>query len=234
MEKMKKLIIIGGKGNALSIASMVESNNQLNPEWEILGFFNDSDAIGSYIGDYQVIGRPEDMKSEKYNDVNYIYALITLPYGENNTKRLEEIGLPLERFATIIHHSAYVSQYSQIGFGVVIMPFVYIGPNTRISNHVTLLAGSSLGHDSVLNDYSYLGNNAIIGAYVTVGKGVFIGTNATIIERVTLNEWCAVGIGSVIIRDVETKKVVAGNPARLISERVFSVFDPDKKTLENN
>ena len=224
---MKKLIVVGGRGNGATIASLVEDINREEPTWELLGFFNDSDPIGTILNDYPVSGRPEDMVRREYDDVHFIYTpLLSMPYGKINAERLENIGLPPERFATLIHPSASIARHSQIGYGVAIMPMAHVRQNTKIGNHVTLLFGSSVGHDSTVADYSYIGNNAIIGAHVKLGKGVYLGTNATTLERVTLGEWCLVGIGAVVIRDVPPMAVVVGNPARFIRERTFETFKP--------
>jgi acetyltransferase EpsM len=102
----------------------------------------------------------------------------------------------------------------------------HVRQNAEIGKHVTMLYGSSMGHDSRAADYCYLANNAIIGAHVCLEKGVYLGTNAATIERITLGEWCLAGIGAVIIRDVAPMAVVVGNPARRIKERTFDVFQP--------
>ncbi len=226
---MKRLIIVGGRGNGATIASLVEDINQKEPTWELLGFFNDSDPVGTIINDYPVVGRPEDMARLEYDGVYFNYTpLLSMPYGKTNAERLERIGLPPERFATLVHPSASVSRHSQIGYGVSICPMVHVRQNTAIGNHVTMLFGSSLGHDSTTADYSYISNNAIIGAHVKLEKGTYLGTNATTLERVTLGEWCLVGIGTVVIRDVPPMAVVVGNPARFVRERTFRTFEPNK------
>lgn len=221
---MKKLIIVGGRGNGLTVASLVEDINREEPlSWALLGFFNDSDPIGTVLNGYPVLGRPEDMV--KYKDVFFVYApLLAMPYGKPNAERLEKMGLPPERFATLIHPSAWIATHTQIGHGVVIMPMAHVRQNTVIGNHVTLLCGSSVGHDSTVADYSYLGHSVVIGAQVKLEKGAYLGTSVTTLERVTLGEWCLVGIGAVVIRDVPPWAVVAGNPTRYIRERTFEQF----------
>lgn len=221
---MKKIIIIGGKGNGETIASLIEDINEAKPTWDLLGFFNDVDSSGEEIFGYPVIGCPEDMASTKFKDVYFIYALISLPYGKNNSERLEQFDIPIERFATLIHPTALISKNTEIGNGVAIMPMVHVRQNVKIGNHVTLLYGASVGHDTTIENYSFIGNNAILGSYNKVRKGVFIGTNATTIEKVILDNWCVVGIASVVIRNVSSEIVVAGHPAKFLKKRKFKQF----------
>jgi acetyltransferase EpsM len=179
------------------------------------------------INDYPVLGRPEAMTSNEYADVYFSYnPLLSMQYIKNNAHRLERMGLPDERFATIIHPTTFISRYAQIGFGVVIMPLAHVRQNARIGNHCTLLYGASLGHDSVMEDFSYLGNNAVTGSEVVMEKGSFLGTNSSTRERLRIGKWSVVGLGSVVIQDVKTMTVVAGNPARFVKERSFEVFTP--------
>ena len=49
-----------------------------------------------------------------------------------------------------------------------------------------------------------------------VKRGASIGSNATIRSRVTIGEDAIVGAGSVVLKDVPPRAVVAGNPARII------------------
>jgi acetyltransferase EpsM len=227
---MKKLIIIGGMGNGSVVASAVDDINDENqkngrdPAWEMLGFLNDGDPVGTVINGYPVLGVPEDITETRFQDVEIFFALISLRYGDNNAKRLENMGLSKDRFATIIHPTAIISKHAMIGKGVAIMPLVHIGPNCEIGNHVSLFGNCFVGHNSKLADYTYVANNACIGADVKLEKGSYLGTNATTLEGVTLGGWCIVGIGSVVIRDIPPMTIAAGNPAKVIRERAFETF----------
>ncbi len=55
---------------------------------------------------------------------------------------------------------------------------------------------------------------------VTIGDGVWIGTGAIILAGVTIGDRAVVGAGSVVTSAVPSGTVVAGNPARVMSEGV--------------
>jgi acetyltransferase-like isoleucine patch superfamily enzyme len=53
---------------------------------------------------------------------------------------------------------------------------------------------------------------------VTIGDGVWIGTGAIVLAGVTIGDGAVIGAGSVVTSAVASGTVVAGNPARVISE----------------
>lgn len=53
---------------------------------------------------------------------------------------------------------------------------------------------------------------------VSIGHNVWIGGGAIILPGVTIGDRSVIGAGSVVVHDVPTAKVVAGNPARIIRQ----------------
>ncbi|MDM5061842.1 hypothetical protein OB934_03300 [Aeromonas salmonicida] len=47
-------------------------------------------------------------------------------------------------------------------------------------------------------------------------KGCSIGANATILPGIILGEYCMVGAGAVVTKDVPPYAVVIGNPAKIV------------------
>ena len=214
---MKKLIIIGGRGNGTVILSTVHDYNKKAfywDKWEVLGFLNDFET--EPINGYPILGKIDKETADKYQDCYFYYALISVKMNHTFLHKLLDLKIPLERMATIIHPTAVISDTAKIGFGVSIQPFVSVNANAVIHNYVQVFAQALIGHDSILNDYSYIANNACVGANVVLKKGAYLGTNSTTLENITIGEWAVVGIGSVVIRDVPDFAKVAGNPVKII------------------
>lgn len=98
------------------------------------------------------------------------------------------------------------------------MPSVTISPDAKVGNHTHMYANSFLGHNSEIGDYCFIANNAAIGAMVKAEEGAYFGTNCSIRERVTIGRYAIIGMGAVVLNDVEPYTIVAGNPARKIGE----------------
>ena len=51
---------------------------------------------------------------------------------------------------------------------------------------------------------------------ITVGSNVWFGAGVTVCPGVTIGDNCAIGAGSVVVRDIPANCVAAGNPCRVI------------------
>ena len=65
-------------------------------------------------------------------------------------------------------------------------------------------------------EFLSIANNATVGGNIHVQKGVHIGTNASIREDIEIGEFSVIGMGSVVLKNVPPRCVVAGNPAKII------------------
>jgi acetyltransferase EpsM len=218
---MKKIIIIGGYGNGTVAASTIEDVNKDagKKHWDILGFLNDFET--EPINGFPVLGKVTYEDAARFLEDENIYFLYTLISVKLNFKfihKLHDLKIPSHRFATIIHPTSVVSKFAELGNGVVIQPFVSVGPNVKIEDHVQIYAQSLIGHNATLKNYSYIANNACVGASVVLEEGAYLGTNCSTIENVTIGKWAVVGMGAVVIWSVDDYTKVVGNPARVIGK----------------
>jgi acetyltransferase EpsM len=217
---MKKLVILGGSGIGMIAASVA---NDLG-YFEILGFLNDVEPIGSNIGKFKkipVIGKTEDV--DRYlldEEVFFFIAYVGMQREEEIFMKINSLNIPSNRYATLIHPTAIIPRgFCKIGNGVLIAPLAQLSPDTTLEDNCMMLANSFLGHDSVMRKFAHIASNSVIGANVDVGRAVHIGTNATIIEKIRIGDFSLVGTGSVVLQDIEENSIVVGNPARLLRRK---------------
>ena len=212
----KKILVIGGAGNGTVIASTIVDLTKVSNEWELWGYLNDSGEIDSLIEGYPIVGRVKEAKRFNLPNVYFIYALTTVKKAKERFELLQSLDLPREKYATVIHPTAVVAHSAQIGYGVVLMPQVVVGPDVLIGDHAQVYAQGFLGHHAKLGDFCFIANNASVGGFVDIQRGTHVGSNSSILERVTVGEWSLIGLGSVVLKDVLPYTKVAGNPARMI------------------
>ena len=213
---MKKIIIIGGRGNGTLALSIVEAINTEKKEWEILGFFNDFEKE---IDGYPVIGKINFESTKKYlkqENVYFFYTLLSTKFNHKYLYRYTDLKIPKERFATLIHPTAFLEKSAKIGYGVFIHALSYVGLNVNISDHVLIFQQAIVGQNSNLENFSYVAPRVCLGARVHLKEGAYIGTSASILEDSTIGKWALIGIATVVLRSVDNYDKVVGNPARII------------------
>lgn len=118
-----------------------------------------------------------------------------------------------------------IGKSCNIGQNVVVSPDVVLGNNVKVQNNVSIYTGviceddvflgPSMVFTNVINPRSAV-NRKSEYAKTHVKRGVSIGANATIVCGITLGEYCFIGAGAVVIRDVKPYALVVGNPAKHI------------------
>lgn len=88
--------------------------------------------------------------------------------------------------------------YLSHGFGVVVNPSAVIGNNCTISQFTTI--------------------GAVEGKAAVVGDNVYIGPSVCLVENVSVGNNSIIGAGAVVVKDVPANTIVAGVPAKVISE----------------
>ncbi|KJG02560.1 acyltransferase [Photobacterium angustum] len=101
-----------------------------------------------------------------------------------------------------------------IGNNVTIKSGVYLWDGIRIEDDVFIGPCVAFTNDKTPRSKQY--PEAFLTT--TVKKGASIGANATILPGITLGEYCMVGAGAVVTKDVPAYAVVVGNPARVVSK----------------
>jgi UDP-2-acetamido-3-amino-2,3-dideoxy-glucuronate N-acetyltransferase len=120
---------------------------------------------------------------------------------------------------------AVIGARCSLGQNVVVMNGVRIGDNCKIQNNVSLYEGVELEQDvfcgpsmvftNVVNPRSHVSRKTEYRRTL-VKRGASIGANATIVCGATLGDYCFIGAGAVVTRDVAGYALMAGVPARRI------------------
>lgn len=87
---------------------------------------------------------------------------------------------------------------------------IHIKENTLIASGVTILS----------HDHCKRINNQPLLADTYIGKNCFIAVGATILPGLHIGDEVIVGAGSVVTKDVPSRAIVAGNPARIIRQNI--------------
>lgn len=162
-----------------------------------------------------------------FEDLNKEFAgiefkiLIAIGYAQMNNIRkkiyteCKESGYGI---ATYISKTAIL--YSQnIEEGCIIMPNVYVGPNSIIGKCNIIASSCCLSHDNKLGAFNFVSSSVVFGGYSKVKSNCFIGLNSTIRDGITIEEYSLIGSASNLLKSTEKYGVYVGNPARKIENK---------------
>jgi acetyltransferase-like isoleucine patch superfamily enzyme len=150
----------------------------------------------------------------------------------------------LIRSHTVIYEGNVIGRNFQTGHGVLIRENnrigddVSIGSNSCIEHHIKIEDRVRIHSQVFIAEFSVLEEGCWIGPKVaftnayhplcpkvkeclrgpTIKRGAKIGANSTILPNIIIGEEALVGAGSVVVEDVPPRKVVVGNPARVIKD----------------
>lgn len=208
---MKDIIIVGASGLGREIADWIEDINEVSPTWNILGFLDDNlEALKGYPSDYKVLGKISDWNPKP--DQWFVCGLAFPEVKRHCVGLLQAKGA---KFATIIHPTALISKFAEIGEGTVITQRSGLNTNTKVGKFVTLLE-SRMGHDSSIGDFSTLSGDCNINGHVSIGQDVYVSCGVSIAPSKKIGDGAKIGIGSIVISNVKPGVTVFGNPAKKI------------------
>jgi sugar O-acyltransferase (sialic acid O-acetyltransferase NeuD family) len=211
------LVIVGAGGFARETAAAVAAVNGQSPQWRLLGFLDDNPALhGTTRSGQPVLGGTELLAD--LPDAHVLVCIVSPRAFTLRRDLADWLGIPDERFATVVHPSAQLAPGCSIGPGSVLLANVVLTADASLGRHVFVMPSTVITHDDVIEDYVTLTSGVRVSSVVTIGTGTYVGSGTLIREGVTIGPWSLVGMGAVVLRDVPGGQVWVGNPARYLRD----------------
>ena len=217
---MNELVIIGAGGFARETAQAVQDAG----EFKLLGHLDDNPALHST----EVDGVPVLGGCDLVHDLPGVRVVICVGNPRDYAARarlVRRLGLPADRYATVIHPTAAVSATSEVGPGSVLLAHCVLTAAVRVGTHVAVMPHVVLTHDDVVDDFATLAAGVRLGGSVRLERGAYVGSGALVREGTTVGAWSLVGMGSAVLGDVPPGEVWVGSPARRLREADAPALD---------
>lgn len=202
----KDIVLIGYSGHGLVVGDTV-----LALGWP-LKYYTEVKAVENNLFGLSYLG------NESANDFigwsrDYDYVL---GIGDNKirTKLGHLVKNNKKPLLNVIHPSADLTHYMQIGMGNFISKQAIVNVNASIGDFCILNTGAIIEHDCRIGNGVHIAPGAVLAGNVTVGDNTFVGANAVIKQGVTIGKNVTIGAGAVVIRNISDNKMVVGNPSR--------------------
>lgn len=207
------IIILGTNGNCIDVADAIELLAARGKALSVAGFLDDNpEQQGRVVAGHKVLGKLTDAANSP--NAQFVNGIGSPKSYKNKSAIIASTGIPLDRWATIVHPSATVSPHAQLGRGTVILANSVVGANAAVGNHVMVLQNSVISHDAVVGDFSAIATGVCISGSVEIGTGCYLGSNSAVREGVRVSSGALIGLGAVVTSDVPANGIVIGNPAR--------------------
>jgi sugar O-acyltransferase (sialic acid O-acetyltransferase NeuD family) len=215
--KIKEIAIFGAGGFGLEVAMLIEQINLECHEWELIGFFDDGIEKGTSINGYPLLG---DIK-ELNNWTRDLYLALAIGIPKTKKAIFQRITNANIKYPILIHPNVILgkTEYLKIGEGCIICAGNIITTNIEIGKHVILNLACTVGHETVIGDFSSFMPTCNISGEVVIGQSNFWGTGAKIINQKKVGNNVIVGAGAVVTTDILDNTTAVGIPAKIINKK---------------
>ena len=197
------------------VANAIREIARCDERPDTTGFLNDHQEIGTNISGRPVLAKTSGWRNLP-NEIDFIAALHKVGAMAERIMLIENLGIPSDRWANVIHPSASIAEGVLLGHGNFIGQNAVLQPGVTLGDHCTVRAGANLGHDSVLDSFCYVGPNATLCGRAGMKLGAHLGPNAVVTDGIQMGRLSILAAGSMLARDSEEGGTYLGVPARLV------------------
>lgn len=211
---MSKLIFIIGAGGHAKV--LLESLQQ-NTDVEIGGFLEvNKKLIGSTLLGIPIFDQEIILKKYNPKDIFLVNGIGSTDIPNERATSFEKLKKMGFYFYSVIHKTTYYSSDIVIGEGAQLLARSTILTGSKIGCNTIINTSASIDHDCVIGDHVHIAPGAILSGGVKVADFCHIGVGATIIQGVRIGKNSLIAAGGVVISDLPENSRVAGVPAKMI------------------
>lgn len=211
---MKKIAIYGAGGFGRETACLINKINEVKPEWDLIGFFDDNPMLkNKMISHYApCIGGVDELNSFP----SALSVVITIGNPQVVKKIVEKIENPFVDFPNIIHPDIIVvdPQTFKIGRGNIIQGRCAMSCDVSIGDFNVFNGSDVLGHDVSVGDFNSFMPNIRVSGNVKINDCNSFGVGSIILQGVHIGDGVNLSAGSVLITKPKDGFLYMGNPAK--------------------
>lgn len=211
----KDIAIYGAGGYGREVACLINRiNNEIEPTWNLIGFFDDGVKAGEHNEYGKVLGNIETL--------NYWPTPLAVVFAIGSPKVVEllynKVHNPNVEFPNIIAPDTLFldKENINIGQGNVICSRCLISCNVTIGDFNTFNCSINIGHDANLGNFNSIMPAVKISGGVSIGDRNFLGVNSVILQYKSVGNDTIIGASSVVLRNIKNSGTYVGNPAKKI------------------
>ena len=214
---MKALVILGVGGYCSNLLDIVSDMNRAASEeiYRPIGFLDDDPARqGTLYCGLPVLG--QIASAAVHGDAWFVNGIGSAETFRRKHAIIASAGVAAERFATLVHPSAFVAPSARIAAGSVIAQQSVVMSGALIGRHVKTLPHATISYGVEIGDFGTIASGVVLLSEVAIGASCYLGANVAIRERCRVGPRSLIGMGTVVIDDLPADVLAVGNPARIV------------------
>lgn len=205
---MKRLAIVGASGHGKVVADCAELSG-----WDEIVFFDDAWPARTSLAGWAVEGNTDALLACWSQFQGTVVAIGNNTMRQNKSNQLAAGGVIL---VSIVHPSAMISRYAQLGEGSVVLAGAVVNMDARLGIGCIVNTGACVDHDCLLGEFVHISPRAALAGGVSVGDRSWIGIGAVARPLVHIGRDVQIGAGAAVVSDVPDNATFVGVPARSI------------------
>ncbi len=211
LTKRNKICIVGSGGFAREVFQIIKQNLEIKniDPFGTCFFLVKDDEFSN-----QIIYGIETLPESKFDPE--IYELVLSVAAPLLRKKLNSKFPKATIYPNIISQHAIISEYISFGVGTIVCPGSVLTCDIEIGDHAHINLNSSIGHDCKIGDFFTCSPGVNVSGNCTILNQVYFGTSAIIKQGLKICDNTIVGMGGVVVNDIEQSGTYVGNPIRKI------------------
>jgi len=208
---MKDILIYGAGGYGREIACLINRINAVKPEWNLLGFLDDGEPVGTK-NDYGVVLGDLAYINSYTKEVSVVLAIGTPSILQ---KLATSITNPKVNFPNLIDPDVLFLDKNNVrlGKGNIICAKCVVSCNVDIADFNLFNIGVGIGHDALFGSYNVLMPNVNISGGVETGNCNLFGVKSTVLQYLKVGNNVKIGANSLLMRKAKDDGLYFGTPA---------------------
>lgn len=212
---MNNIAIYGAGGFGREVACLLKRiNNETEPTWNLIGFFDDGVESGKCNEYGKVLGNIETLNAWT-EPLSVVFAIgspkiVELLYRKVHNPNIE--------FPNIIAPDTLFldKENVRMGQGNIFCSRCLVSCNIMIGDFNTFNCSINIGHDTKIGNFNSIMPAVKISGGVSIGNRNFLGVNSVILQYKSIADDTIIGASSVVLRNIKNEGTYVGNPAKKI------------------
>lgn len=212
---MKQIAIYGAGGFGREVACLLNKINEVEPTWELVGFFDDGIEIGKEVSHFgKVLGGINELNAWSTE----LSIVITIGNPKIVRHIIDNVTNTNILFPNIIAPTVYFAdpETFKIGKGNIIQKHCSFSCDVTIGDFNVMDGADVFGHDDVVGSFNTFMPAMRISGEVTIGDGNFFGVGSIILQQINVGDNIRLSAGSVLMRKPKEGFLYMGNPAKKV------------------